>query len=121
MNEVRQISSDDSYLERVKKLIPAEVSAGFLAINSLIPLNSQHDLFVIGFFLILVLICVLYLKMIEQVTSVVQIAFISVVAFPVWAINIAIARIDFLQPRAFLPACLLIIVTLATPLLVKRP
>lgn len=116
----RDVTANDSYLERVKKLIPAEVSAGFLAINSLIPLNSENNPYVIMFFVILLVICILYLKVLEGVTKVLQIAFISGIAFPIWAVNIAIARIDWLQPRAFLPACLLIIITLVTPFFVRK-
>ncbi len=116
----REVQGDDSYLDRVKKLIPAEVSAGFLAINSAIPLNSDFNSFVIGFFAALAVLCALYLLMIEKVTSIAQIVFITVVAFPVWAVNIAIARIDWLQDKAFLAPCLLILVTLIIPLLVRK-
>jgi hypothetical protein len=120
MSSEREVSPADTYMERVKKLIPAEVSAAFLAINSLIPLNSDNNVYVIFFFVILLAICVFYLRQLESVRSLVQIAFISLVAFPIWAANIAIARIDWLQPRAFLASCLLIVATLAIPLIVRK-
>lgn len=117
----REVESGDSYLDRVKKLIPAEVSAGFLAINSAIPLDSQFNVYVAGFFVVLVVICGMYLSMLENVASVAQIVFISIVAFPIWALNIAIARIDWMQNKVFLASSLLILVTLIIPLLVRRP
>ena len=117
----REVESSDSYLDRVKKLIPAEVSAAFLAINSSIPLDERFNIFVIAFFLILVVICVLYLRILEGVARLAQVAFISGVAFPVWALNIAIARIDYMQDRVFLASSLLVLVTLFIPLLVRNP
>jgi hypothetical protein len=117
----REVKSGDPYLERVKKLIPAEVSAAFLAINSSIPLDARFNVFVAIFFVILVGICVLYLHVLERVTKVAQILFISAVAFPIWAINIAINRIDFLQDHVFLASSLLILVTLFIPLAIRNP
>lgn len=117
----REVKSDDTYLDRVKKLIPAEVSAAFLAINSSIPLDEKYNVFVVGFFAIFVVVCVLYLRVLERVTKVAQILFISAVAFPVWALNIAIARLDFMQDKVFLASSLLVLVTLFIPLLVREP
>ncbi len=117
----REVVSSDSYLDRVKKLIPAEVSAAFLAINASIPLDEKFSAYVVGFFLVLVPICVLYLRMLEVVTSWAQIAFISGVAFPVWALNIAVDRIEFMQNKLFLSSSLLVLVTLVIPLLVRQP
>ena len=117
----REVSSGDSYAERVKKLIPAEVSAAFLAINASIPLSDEFFWFVIGFFAILILICIFYLQRLEGVTSIAQLVFISCVAFPVWALNIAVDRLDFMQNKLFLASGLLVLVTLVIPLLVKSP
>lgn len=116
----REVKSGDSYLERVKKLIPAEVSAAFLAINSSIPLKDDHNVFVASFFVILVVVCVLYLRVLENVKKISQIIFVSAVAFPIWAINIAIARIDLLQDREFLASSLLVMVTLFIPLVIRN-
>lgn len=117
----REVESSDSYLDRVKKLIPAEVSAAFLAINASIPLDEKFFLYVVGFFVLLIPICVLYLRMLEVVTSRAQIAFISGIAFPVWALNIAVDRIEFMQDKLFLSSSLLVLVTLVIPLLVRKP
>jgi hypothetical protein len=119
MSNDREIKASDTYLDRVKKLIPAEVSAGFLAINSLIPLKSEFNLFVLGFFVALLVICILYMYRLEMVTNLFQIIFVSIVAYPIWALNISIARIEWMQDREFLAGCLLVIVTLLIPLLVK--
>jgi uncharacterized membrane protein len=59
--------------------------------------------------------------MLENVASVAQIVFISIVAFPVWALNIAITRIDWIQDKLFLASSLLVLVTLIMPLLVRKP
>jgi hypothetical protein len=117
----REVESSDSYTDRVKKLIPAEVSAAFLAINASIPLDDNFTYFVIGFFVVLAIICIFYLRAMEHVTSLGQLLFISGVAFPVWALNIAIDRIDFMQDKLFLASGLLVLVTLVVPLLVRSP
>lgn len=116
----REVQPGDSYLDAVKKLIPAEVSAAYLAINSSIPLSDHFFYYALGFFLILIPVCVLYLRFIEQVSSVFQIIFISLVAFPIWAVNIAVERLEFLQTKPFLSSSLLVLVTLFIPLVVKR-
>lgn len=115
----KEITGKDTYLDRVRKLIPAEVSAGFLTINSLIPLDSDKDYIVLLFFISLVIICGLYMYKLEMIKNYLQILFVSLVAFPVWALNIAIARIEWVQTNTSVPACLLVIITLLMPLLVR--
>lgn len=116
----REVTTSDSYLDKVKKLIPAEVSAAFLAINASIPLEGSKLIFAVAFFVVLIPICVAYLRLFEQVRNWLQIAFISGVAFPVWALNIAIDRIDWLQGNLFVASGLLVLVTLIVPLLAGR-
>jgi len=116
----REVTTSDSYLDKVKKLIPAEVSAAFLAINASIPLSDTSFYFALGFFLALIPICVLYLRIFENVSSVAQVVFISGVAFPIWALNIAIDRLEFMHNKLFLASGLLVLATLVAPLLAKR-
>ena len=115
----REVTQSDSYLDKVKKLIPAEVSAAFLAINASIPLDDRNLRYVIIFFVILVPICALYLRKLENVVSVRQVLFTSGIAFPIWALNIAVDRLAFMSSKLFLPSCLLILVTLLVPLVAK--
>lgn len=117
----REVQATDSYIDRVKKLIPAEVSAAFLAINASIPLDDNYLVYVIGFFVALTIISIVYLRALEHVTSRVQTAFISLVAFPAWALNIAVDRFDFMQDKLFLGSGILVLVTLLIPLIVKIP
>lgn len=116
----REVQQGDTYFDKVKKLIPAEVSAAFLAINASMPLSDEVLYYAVGFFLILIPFCALYLRFLEHVTSVAQIAFISGIAFPVWALNIAVDRLEFMQNKLFLSSSLLVLVTLFIPLIVKR-
>ena len=116
----REVTTNDSYVDKVKKLIPAEVSAAFLAINASIPLEGSKLIFAVGFFIILIPICIAYLRLFEKVGSWLQIAFISGVAFPIWAMNIAIDRIEWLQGNLFVASGLLVLVTLIVPLMAGR-
>ena len=115
----REVTTNDSYLDKVKKLIPAEVSAAFLAINASIPLSDAFFYYAIGFFLVLIPICALYLRFLENVKSIAQIAFIGGIAFPVWALNIAVDRLEFMHNKLFLASGLLMLVTLVVPLMTK--
>jgi hypothetical protein len=103
------------YLDKVKELIPAEVSAAFLAINSAIPLNDTTIYWVYSFFFVLLILCALYMKIKSK--SIPQMAFVTFIAFPVWALNISLARFEFLSDKTWLPACALFIVTATSPLI----
>jgi hypothetical protein len=103
------------YLDRVKELVPTEVTAAFLAINSAIPLDSDYLKYLYWFFGVLVVACWLYLRF-QGVQKLQQLAFITLIAFPVWAFNIAMSRFDFIVGLAFIPGCILILVTLFSPL-----
>lgn len=114
----RNLQNADAYADKVKKLIPAEVSAAFLAINSSIEIRDDYSIWSLVFFLILIPICWLYLYYFQEVESKVQLFFTSLIAFPLWASNMAIDRIDCLADKRFLPAAGLIIVTLLAPLVI---
>jgi hypothetical protein len=106
------------YLERVKELVPTEVTAAFLAINSTIPLDSRYLMYLLFFFAILLLACWLYLRRFQGISNLKQLIFITIIAFPVWAFNISVSRFDFMADTGFIPACILIVVSLFSPLIV---
>jgi len=108
------------YLDRVRELVPTEVTAAFVAINSLIPFHSDNNTYVLIFFGFLVVACWLYLNQFQGVSSIQQLVFTSLIAFPVWAFNIAMARFDFIADRTFIPAAILILVTVFAPLFAGR-
>jgi hypothetical protein len=108
------------YLDRVKELVPTEVTAAFLAINSAIPLDDNYLDYLYGFFIALTIACFLYLKRLQGVQSTQELCFITLVAFPVWAFNIAVARFAFVADVTFIPACALILVTLFSPIFAGR-
>jgi len=117
----REVNVGDPYLEKLKKLVPTEVSAAFLAINSLIPIDADNNKYVYGFFAVLVFACWLYLRDLQSVEKISQLVFTSLVAFPVWAFNIALPRFDWISDKTFVPGCVLIIVTIFSPLIYKPP
>jgi hypothetical protein len=106
------------YLDRVKELVPTEVTAAFLAINSAVPFDSRYLVYLYGFFAALLIACWLYLHRLQRVTSIQELIFITFIAFPVWAFNIAVSRFDSIADKTFIPACILIIVTVFSPLVV---
>jgi hypothetical protein len=104
------------YLDRVKELVPAEITAAFLAINTAVPLDSQWLKFLYGFSFLLAVACWLYLRRFKGITSFQQLFFVTCVAFPVWAFNIAVSRFDFVANATFIPSSILILVTVFAPL-----
>lgn len=110
----REIQTLDSYSAKLLKLIPAEVSAAYLSINSLVPLSVvMKDPLMIGSVLVLTVLCPIYLYA-SAVRNWWQLAF-TTISFPVWAVNISSARI--LEIPSFYLGVALIILTLLIPLI----
>jgi len=103
----------DNYSAKLAKLIPAEVSAAYLSINSIVPDPDIMDWHMWGSMLVLTVLCPIYLWRLQNVRSGVQIA-ITTAAFPVWALNISASRLTIDHVSL---AILLILVTLAIPFL----
>src|SRR6266404_8785571 len=106
------------YLDRVKELIPSQVTAAFLAINSMIPLDSNYLHYLWWLFGALLFACAGYMFL--QRASFWEGLFVTLIAFPVWALNIAVARFDSLADITFIPGCVLILVTVFSPLVPRR-
>lgn len=111
----REINSTDSYSERLLKYIPAEVSAAYLAINSLVPTPNGMSSTMWISVVVLAALCALYLWRLQGVTSIVQIL-ITVSLFFLWAANISSIRIENLVNSNNLGVAL-ILATAAIPVL----
>jgi len=115
----RQVNSTaDTYSSKLLKLIPAEVSAAYLAINSLVSAEAGFDRTMQLSMLVLAILCPFYLWKLGNVTSWLQIAF-TTLSFPLWALNISASRLatlnlDWLTPTGLGVA--LILVTATIPL-----
>lgn len=107
----------DPYTSKLGKLIPAEVSAAYLAINSIVPLPQGYSWTILLSIVFLTIACALYLRVLQGVTSYLQIGF-TTAAFPLWAANISTARSDALDPTTL--GVILILITLFIPLLPTR-
>ena len=78
----RQIKTDEKYVGRLLKLIPSEVVAAYLAIQGIVPEESQKwGLLVVS--LVLFIITPFYLRKVQEVKQVSQV-FISSLSFIVW-------------------------------------
>ncbi len=115
----------DQYVQRLYKIIPAEISAAYIAVSSLVtPLRSSGDMYLLVSFIVLLIALPFYLKFVQAVKNNLQIA-ISTLAFPIWAANISaiplsedLHRWGFnVSPIAFGVA--LILWTAISPLLVR--
>jgi hypothetical protein len=110
----RQIdNTTDSFASKLAKLIPAEVSAAYLAINSIVDVNVGFNSTMWVSLIALTVFCALYLWRVLSVTSLLQIVF-TTAAFPVWALNISSARINWIEGSTL--GVILILATVAIPL-----
>jgi hypothetical protein len=116
----RQINDvTDSFASKLAKLIPAEVSAAYLAINSIVNIDEGFSPKMWASLAALTVFCALYLWKVLGVTSQLQIAF-TTASFPVWALNISSARlIDRIDSSTL--GIALILVTVAIPLIPTSP
>lgn len=115
----RELKPEDEPLDKIRKLLPTEVSGAFLALNSIVP--AQADVFwIYSTTAILVVACWLYLRSLAGISNILQLAFVSVIAFPAWAANIAVDRIDFFDgPNRFIAAVIVVIVSVFIPLIIR--
>jgi hypothetical protein len=108
----------DSFLTKIGKLIPSEVTAAFLFINNLV--NPDLPWTAPGILLptlALAILCPLLLWKIQNVQSALQVA-ITTGLFFIWVLNIAPLRFDV---GTTTPAILLALATVALPLVIKTP
>jgi hypothetical protein len=111
----RQIDdTTDTFASKLAKLIPAEVSAAYLAINSIVDVNVGFNSTMWASLGALTVFCALYLWRVLNVTSPLQIAF-TTASFPVWALNISSARISWIDGSTL--GVILILATVAIPLI----
>ena len=111
------------YLDRLYKIIPAEVTAAYLAVSTLLadPLNPQsNELTLLLFGIFLTLLTPFYLWILAGVRNGMQIV-VSTISFPIWAISISAAMVTlafpFVTPQTI--TVLMVAWVLVTPLLVR--
>lgn len=113
-----------SYLDKLYKLIPAEVTAAYTAIASLTsdPDTPNASIIMLTAFAVLLVCVPFYLSRLQGVSNQRQIA-VSTVSFPVWAANISSTALIENYPTYLSGVVLgvaLILWTVITPLLLGR-
>lgn len=110
------------YLDKLYKIIPAEITAGYTAVSSFLwnPLAPQDNVYVLlAFGVFLTVLNPLYLRQLQGVSNKMQIV-VSTISFPIWAICISTpvvtGALDFLTPQII--TVVMIAWVLTTPLLV---
>jgi hypothetical protein len=112
----REVSSLDSYSSKLAKLIPAEVTAAYLAVNSLVPVDQGYSAPVKITLIVLTVFCPLYLWVLQNVRDPLQLLF-TTGAFPLWALNISYPRSENPADVQIKLGVALILVTLVIPLI----
>ncbi|MBA5777966.1 hypothetical protein H2509_12615 [Stappia sp. F7233] len=109
---------NDSQIDKVVKLIPAEIAGALLAINGLVP-DTAPEWVILSFAALLFLLTYFYLTKIRMMTDIYQVAFVCLIAYPLWATNIIAFRFDLLFSHAYVISCLLIVASLVPPLIFR--
>ena len=112
------------YLDKLYKIIPAELTAAYLAVASFLtdandPLANAQTLIVFAVFL--TILTPFYLSRLQKVGNRVQLI-VSTISFPVWAMCISTSIVTLLVP-AITPQLITVVMiawVLVTPLLVPE-
>ena len=111
-------ANEDTAIDKVAKLIPAEIVAALTSINALVE-EGEEKWVMLAFALGLLVLVYFYLKKLRGMTSIGQLAFVCLGAYPVWVCNIIASRFDFLEANRSIFGALLIFVSLFPPLLFR--
>ncbi len=110
ISEIENDNTVGSYLEKLFRLIPTEVTAAFLAINTVLGTeNSSENIYLsAGSAIFLAFISPFILSSISGVTTRIQLL-TAPITFLIWACNIAIYRFDqSWSPDKVLPTILIL-------------
>jgi hypothetical protein len=89
----REIKTDDDYVSRLLKLLPAEITGAYLAVRTICgPENNENDAYIGVFALVILIISPFFMKYVLKMRNNVQNAFMFF-TYIVWVANIEIARI----------------------------
>ena len=128
----RQLLSSDSQLDRLYKLLPAEITGAYIGVRTLItPERNDQDQFLLFFAILILIIAPFFYHFILKITSIWQIAFLTF-SYVVWAANIDIMRISaygnstdynavirFMLNSTFIKGLLVIWVLLLVPMVLQ--
>jgi hypothetical protein len=118
-------TAQDTYVDRLVKLLPAEGIAAMTAINGIVPDNDKSVPWLWGAFLVVGIFVVLWATRARHITSPMQLAFI-LIAYVIWAANILWETLQaayeiFSDVGDFAPALVAILFTLFIPFAFPSP
>ena len=109
----RQIKTDEKYIGRLLKLIPSEIVAAYLAIQGIVPVESQKlGLLVLS--LVLLVLTPLYLLKVQKVKQVTQVV-VSSFAFIVWVYSLGGPFVHFKIYEPWIASVILLLWTTFIP------
>lgn len=109
----RQIKTDEKYLGRLLKLIPSEIVAAYLAIQGIVPEESQKwGLLIIS--LVLFIITPFYLRMVQKVEKISQIV-VSSLSLIVWVYSMGGPFVYFNIHEPWISSVILLLWTTFVP------
>ncbi|MCK1385760.1 hypothetical protein [Bradyrhizobium sp. 21] len=127
----REIKKTDNNLDRLYKLLPAEITGAYIAIRTLItPENNSQDGFLLFFAIVILVIAPFFYYRVLGVRNLLQVVFLTF-SYVVWAANIDIVKIvalkdttdsaalKFIFDPTFIKGILVIWVMLLVPAVLK--
>ena len=117
----RQIKPDQTYRDKLLKLIPSEIVAAYMVIIGIIPENyAKWGTLIVS--LLLLILTPFYLKKLEKIANNIQVAFCSF-SFVVWVYSLGGLGGPFAHwnlYQGWLGSIVLIFLTLMVPLFVTK-
>src|ERR1043165_9102292 len=97
----REIKSNDEYLDRLYKLLPAEVTGAYIAIRTLIdPTTNDNDKYLFFFGGVILVLAPFVYYWVLKISDWVQVAFLTF-SYVVWAANIDVLKIVAARPASW--------------------
>ena len=124
--ENSNIQGVQDYLDRLYKIIPAELTAGYTAAQSFLGVPADDPTsnipFLLGFGIFLTALVPLYLRRLQGVQNLSQIM-VSTVSFPIWATNISVVYFGLLTNSRWVKVLGLVLIgwVLAAPVIINVP
>ncbi len=110
----REVDPGDKYLDRLYKLLPAEVTGAYIAIRTLIdPTTNNNDNYLLFFATVIFVLSPFLYYWALDIKNLPQVVFLTF-SYVVWAANIDIVKIVAAQPPAWLNGAVLNFVLNAT-------
>lgn len=93
----RSLSATDQPLDKLFKLLPAELTATYLSVRAILPTDSNENAVYLLFFgIIILLLCPFFMRRLLGVNNKTQLVFLTF-SLAIWMLNIDVEKIELIE------------------------